>query len=90
MSDNGAASPDTEKPTQASLKQDARDARLSSMRKTVEENLRKQFQGQAREQCRDESVAFGKCAQENGFWVVLKCRELSDKSMLQTSLQLSF
>eukprot|EP01033_Poteriospumella_lacustris_P013219 gene13219-9468_t len=66
-------------PTQGELKQDARDARLGGhMRKTVEENLRKQFQGLARQNCKEESIAFGKCAQENGAWVIFKCRELSN------------
>lgn len=68
-------------PTQGELKQDARDARLGGhMRKTVEENLRKQFQGLARQNCKEESIAFGKCAQENGAWVIFKCRELSNTS----------
>lgn len=67
-------------PTQATLKQDARDARLSNMRKTVEENLRRQFQSEARVHCQQDIKAFSDCAQENGFWVVFKCRELSNKS----------
>lgn len=81
MSSNSSSE---EKPaTQAELKQDARDARLGSVRKTVEENLRKQMQNDIRQKyCKEETVAFGKCAQESGLWVIFKCKELSNTSTL--------
>jgi hypothetical protein len=62
------------------LKQDARDARLSNIRKSKEEQLRKELQAAAREKCKEYSVAFGNCAKENGLMVVLRCRDQNFKA----------
>lgn len=66
---------DTQEMSQQEQKTDARDARLSSIRKTQEEVLRKNLQQVARDHCVEESAAFGSCAKENGMWVIFKCRD---------------
>lgn len=62
-------------------KQDARSDRLGvgSLRKTREEQLRKNFQVIARKNCLKESEEFGKCAQKEGLMVIIRCRELSNE-----------
>lgn len=58
------------------IRQDARDSRLS-VRKSKEEDLRKLLLIQAREICKDKSIAFGKCAKEHGMMVVFKCQDFN-------------
>ena len=59
------------------VKSDARSDRMTvrTLRKNNEEVLRKRFEREAVEKCREAFQAFGECAQRNSLWVVLVCRE---------------
>ena len=39
--------------------------------------MRREFKDQAIDKCRDEINSFGKCAQENGLFVVFNCRKFN-------------
>lgn len=43
--------------------------------RAAEDKLRKQFLHEVREKCKDEVTAWAKCAKEEGFMVVFRCRE---------------
>lgn len=62
-------------------KQDARNSRLSTLRKTNEEVLRKKLQTQAKKKCDPFFKDFADCAKENGLLVIFNCREQNRASM---------
>ena len=43
--------------------------------RTAEEKLRKEFFKLQREECKDALQAYAKCAKEEGFLVILRCRD---------------
>jgi hypothetical protein len=57
-----------------SIKADARSDRLTVLRKTNEEVLRKQLQNEASAKCKNTVVDFGRCAQANGIMVAFNCQ----------------
>jgi ribosomal protein S12 len=54
---------------------DARGSRMTVLRKTNEEVLRKQLQLEARQKCQHAFKAFSDCAKETGLLVVFQCRQ---------------
>ena len=63
-------------------KMGARDSRLK-LKHSKEEILRKELLLRARQECKDKSIEFGKCAKEQGLAVVFRCREKNQASKSQ-------
>mmetsp|Transcript_2599 Transcript_2599/g.4013 ORF Transcript_2599/g.4013 Transcript_2599/m.4013 type:complete len:102 (+) Transcript_2599:26-331(+) len=57
------------------VKQDARNDRLTTLRKTNEEVLRMKLRMEAKKKCESYFRSFGDCAKTNGFMVVFNCRK---------------
>lgn len=62
----------------AQIKDDGRDARLS-FRRFAEHKMKREFKEEAIKKCSEHLKNFGQCAQENGLFVVFKCRDLNRK-----------
>ena len=69
---------DDQPPDRVQVKDDGRDARLS-FRRFAEHKMKREFKEEAIKKCQPHMNNFGQCAQENGLFVVFKCRDFNRK-----------
>jgi len=58
----------------AKIKDSSREDRMS-FRNFEEHKMRREFKDRAIDKCKDRLDVFGKCAQENGLMVTIRCRQ---------------
>jgi hypothetical protein len=72
---NSSTDKEEEIPSLKDLSTDARNQRLTSVKKWHEEHYRAQLKKIAEQKCKPEIHHFGDCVKETGFMVVFKCQE---------------